>query len=215
MERPWTAATTSCSSEANRLGQNGETVSWSSGGNGIRRVHWEPAGLDGTAETGSGVLQYEGNGLLFDRLRSKWGAIDREGCGVPQNGGNRLVLERLRSKRAPVHREGCGVPRNGLHGLLFIHHLLPRSNLHLLLFIHHRLPPACTCYCSSTVDFLQPPPATVHPRGPIHPASIGYCSTSPPRGPIHQPSTGYCSWSLHGVRFIHPPPASSIGVMFI
>ena len=95
-----------------------------------------------------------------------------------------------------------------VHGLLFIHCLLPRSSLHGLLFIHRRLPPASTCYCSSTVDFLQPPPATVHPRGPVHPASTGYCSTSPPRGPVQlapsrgpiqpalhvrRPSTAYCS----------------------
>ena len=30
--------------------------------------------------------------------------------GVPQNGGNGLVFDRPRSKRDPVHREGSGVP---------------------------------------------------------------------------------------------------------
>ena len=33
--------------------------------------------------------------------------------GVPQNGGNGLVFDRPRSKRDPVHREGSGVPQNG------------------------------------------------------------------------------------------------------
>ena len=33
--------------------------------------------------------------------------------GVPQNGGNGLVFDRPRSKRDPVHREGCGIPQNG------------------------------------------------------------------------------------------------------
>ena len=59
-----------------------------------------------------------------------------------------------------------------------------------LSFIHCRLPPASNYYCSSTVDFLQPPPATVQQQGPIHLASTGYCSTGPPRGPIHRPPTG-------------------------
>jgi hypothetical protein len=43
------------------------------------------------------------------------------------------------------------------------------------------LAPASTRYCSFIIDFLQPPPTTVHL------ASAGYCSTS-----------------LHGVLFIHP-----------
>ena len=36
--------------------------------------------------------------------------------GVPQNGGNGLVFNRPRSKRDPVHREGSGVPQNGGNG---------------------------------------------------------------------------------------------------
>src|SRR5215216_6195000 len=84
-----------------------------------------------------------------------------------------------------------------------------------------------TGYCSSTVYFLQPPPATVHPSstssslhqllfihgGPVHPASTGNCSSNPPWGPVHPASTSYCSTSpprgpvqptLHEV----PPPAT-------
>src|SRR5215216_412877 len=76
---------------------------------------------------------------------------------------------------------GVAYRKTGLHGLLFIHHLLPCSSLHGLLFIHRRPPPASTCDCSSTVDLLQPPPATVHPRAHVHLASTDYCSTSPPR----------------------------------
>ena len=87
---------------------------------------------------------------------------------------------------------------------------------------------ASTGYYSSTVDLLQPPPTTVHPRAPVHPASTahtstGYCSTSPLHGVLfNHPSTGYCSSSpppatvqpaLHGVLFIQPSTGScsSIG----
>ena len=56
--------------------------------------------------------------------------------------------------------------------------------------LHRRPPPASTSYCSSTVDLRQPPPATVHPRAPAHPASTarystGYCSTTPLPSTIH------------------------------
>ena len=143
-------------------------------------------------------------------LRSKRGLVDREGCGVPQNGGNRLVLERYGRNGGPVHRDGCGIPQNGT----------PRDTVHL----HHRPPPASTGYFSSTVDLLQPPPATVHPRAPVHPASTSrystsYCSTRPLHGLLfNHPSTGYCSSSppsstvhpaLHGVvLFIQPSTGS-------
>ena len=63
---------------ANRLGWNGMHG----------RVHRE--GLDGTGD---------GN----------------EAC-VPQNGGNGIVFDRPRSKRDPVHREGSGVPQNEGNG---------------------------------------------------------------------------------------------------
>ena len=39
-------------------------------------------------ETRPGVLHNGGNGLVFDRPRSKRDPVDREGPGVPQNGGN-------------------------------------------------------------------------------------------------------------------------------
>ena len=120
------------------------------------------------------------------------------------------MLERYGRNGGPVHREGCGVPQNGT----------PRDTVHL----HRRPPPASTGYCSSTVDLLQPPPATVHPRAPVHPASTarystGYCSTSPLHGLLfNHPSTGYCSSSpppstvhpaLHGVvLFILPSTGS-------
>ena len=38
---------------------------------------------------------------------------------VPQNGGNGLVFDRPRSKRDPVHWEGSGVPQNGGNILVF------------------------------------------------------------------------------------------------
>jgi hypothetical protein len=148
------------------------------------------------------------------------GPVDREGCGVPQNGGNGLVLERYGRNGGPVHREGCGVPQNGT----------PRDTVHL----HRRPPPASTGYCSSTVDLLQPPPATVHPRAPVHPASTpratppatvqpalstGYCSTTPPRATVHpalhrllfiQPSTGWSCSSSPPRGPVHPAPTGSI-----
>ena len=64
---------------------------------------WEPTGWVGTEcvivfigrawtehpmEMRPGVPQNEGNGLLFDRPRSKQDPVHREGSGVPQNGGN-------------------------------------------------------------------------------------------------------------------------------
>ena len=127
----------------------------------------------------------------MDLLWSKQGPVDREGCGVPQNIGKRLVLERYGQNGGPVHREGCSVPQNGT----------PRDTVHL----HRRPPPASTGSCSSTIDLLQPPPATVHPRALVHPASTArsstsYCSTSPLHGVLfNHPSMGYCSSS--------PPPA--------
>ena len=60
-----------------------------------------------------GILQNRGNGLVFDRPRSKQDHVHREGCGVPQNGGNGLVLECYGRNGGPVHREGCGVSQNG------------------------------------------------------------------------------------------------------
>ena len=146
---------------------------------------------------------------MLDLLRSTRGPVDREGCGVPQNRGNGLVLECYGQNGSPIHREGCGVLQNGT----------PRAILHL----HRRPPPASTGYCSSTVDLLQPPPTTVHPRAPVHPASTacsstGYCSTSPLHGILfNHPSTGYCSSSppaatvqpaLHRLLFNHPSTGS-------
>ena len=102
------------------------------------------------------------------------------------------MLERYDRNGGLVHWEGCGVPQNRT----------PRDIVHL----HRRPPPASTGYCSSTVDLLQPPPATVHQRAPVHPASTtrystGYCSTSPLHGlQFNHPSTGYCSSS--------PPPST-------
>ena len=64
---------------------------------------WEPTGWVGTEcvvvfigrawteqamETRPGVPQNGGNGLVFDRPRSKWDPVHWEGSGVPQNGGN-------------------------------------------------------------------------------------------------------------------------------
>ena len=91
----------------------------------MRRVHGEAtecvvfigrAWTEQAMETRPGVPQNGGNGLVFDRPRSKRDPVHREGSGVPQNGGNRLVLDLLWSKQGPVDREGCGAPQNGGNG---------------------------------------------------------------------------------------------------
>ena len=168
-----------------------------------------------TGHVRNGIL-FIGRGLAYrkteemDLLRSKRGHADGEGCGAPQNGGNGLVLELYGRNGSPVHREGCAVSQNGT----------PRDTVHL----HRRPPPASTGYCSLTVDLLQPPPATVHPRAPIHPASTapppttvqpalstGSCSTTPPASTVHPAlhTTGSCSSTpprapLHRLLFIQP-----------
>ena len=69
--------------------------------------------MEQAMETRLGVPQNRGNSLVFDRPRSEWGPVDREGCGVPQNRQNGLVLECYGQNGGPVDREGCGVPQNG------------------------------------------------------------------------------------------------------
>ena len=89
--------------------------------------------MEQAMETSPGVPQNGGNGLVFDRPRSKRDPVHQEGFGVLQNRGNGpptvgtgvLLIGRgvayrkmdetdlLRSKRGPVDREGCGVPQNG------------------------------------------------------------------------------------------------------
>ena len=144
---------------------------------------------------------------MFELLQLKRGPVDQEGCGVPQNRGNRLLFVLLRSKWG-----SCSSGR--------VWHTAKRDS---------------AGYCSSTVQFLQPPPATVHPpstssslhqllfiqpstgsyssslrRLPFNQAYMGSCLTSPSMGscstsPPRAPSTGY--WSS--------TPTSSIRVLFI
>ena len=177
------------------------------GGNGL--VFDRPRSKrDPVHREGTGVPQKEGNGLVLDLLRLKRGPVDRDGCGVPQNGGNGLVLERYGRNGGPIHREGCGVPQNGT----------PRDTVHL----HRRPPPASTGSYSSSLHR-----ALLHRLLFNHPSTI-YCSSSPPHhgGPVHpplhgHPSTVYYSSSPpphHGVLFIqrqrhrslfiHPPQRS-------
>ena len=81
-------------------------------------------------------------------------------------------------------------------------------------------------YCSSTVDLLQPPPATVHPASTapspatVQPAlSMGSYSTTPPRAIVHPalhhllfipPSTGWSCSSSPPCGPVHPSPTGSI-----
>ena len=77
-------------------------------------VFIERAWTEQPMKTRPGVPQNRGNGLVFDRPRSKWDPVHREGSSVPQNGGNGPPT----SKRGPVDREGCGVPQNRQKGLV-------------------------------------------------------------------------------------------------
>ena len=45
--------------------------------------------MEQAMETRPGVPHNGANGLVFDRPRSKWGPVNRDGPGVPKNGGNR------------------------------------------------------------------------------------------------------------------------------
>src|SRR3954468_22943247 len=75
--------------------QRNASCSW--GGNRMRRVHGEAtkcvvfigrAWPEQAMETRPGVPQNGGNGLVFDRPRSKRDPVHREGSSVLQNGGN-------------------------------------------------------------------------------------------------------------------------------
>ena len=68
-----------------------------------RRVHAEPTGWVGMECI-----------VVFIGSQQAWTEQPMETRpGVPQNGGNGLVFDRPRSKRDPVHREGSGIPQNG------------------------------------------------------------------------------------------------------
>ena len=121
--------------------------------------------MEHAMEMRPGVPQNGGNGLVFDRLRSKWDPVHREGSGVPQNEGNGLCWSATVETGVLFIRRGVAYRKTGLHGILFI----------------------------STVDLLQPPRAPVHPASTAR-YSTGSCSTTPPRAPLHrllfiQPST--------------------------
>src|SRR5215216_5373749 len=62
------------------------------GSNGVVFIGSQPAWTE-QPKRGLAYRRTEETGLLFDRIWSKRGPVNREGSGVPQNGGNRLVLE--------------------------------------------------------------------------------------------------------------------------
>src|SRR3954462_4122639 len=167
-------------------------------------------------ETRHGVPQNGGNGLVFDRPRSKRDLVHREGSGVPQNGGNGppmvetgvLLIGRGVAYRNTKETNLCWSSTVET-GVLFIGRGVAyrKTGLHGILFI-------------STVDLLHPPRATVDllqpPCAPVHPASTarystGYCSTTPPPSTVHPAlhTTGSCSTTpprvpLHCLLFIQP-----------
>ena len=116
--------------------------------------------MEHAMETRHGVPQNGGNGLVFDRPRSKRDPVNREGCGVAQNRGNgpsTVEMGVLLIGRGVVYRKtdetgvlfigrGVAYRKTGLHGILFISIDDP-LNLHGLLFILRRPPPTSTCDC--------------------------------------------------------------------
>ena len=152
-------------------------------------------------ETRPGVPQNRGNGLVFDRPRSKRDPVHREGSGVPQNGGNGpptvetgvLLIRRGVAYRKTDETDLCWSATVET-GFLFIstvdllqppratiHPQSTSSSLHLRLFIHGLL-------------FIQPPPRATPPATVQPPLSTGSCSTTPPRATVHPP--------LHRLLFI-------------
>ena len=134
----------------------------------MRRVHGEAtecvvfigrAWTEQAMETRPGVPQYGGNGLVFNRPRSKRDPVHLEGSGVPENGGNGpptvktgvLLIGRGVAYRKTDETDLCWSAMVEM-GVLFIGRGVAyrKTGLHGILFI-------------STVDLLQPPRATVDP----------------------------------------------------
>ena len=172
--------------------QQNASCSW--GGNGMCRVHGEAtecvvfigrAWTEQAMETRPGVPQNGGNGLVFDRPRSKRDPVHREGCGVPQNGGNGpptvktgvLLIGRDVAYGKTDETDLCWSATVEM-GVLFIGRGVAyrKTGLHGILFI-------------STVDLLQPPRATVHP--PLTSSSL------------------HLRLFIHGLLFIQPPPRAT------
>src|SRR3954462_9953158 len=191
-------------------------------------------------ETRPSVPQNGGNGLVFDRPRSKRDLVHREGSGVPQNGGNGppmvetgvLLIGRgvayCKTEEtdlcwsATVETgvlfigRGAAYRKTGLHGILFISTVDPLQPPRAI--VH----PPSTSSSLHGLLFIQPPPcatppATVQP--PLH--RLLFIQPSTPRCPVQpplhgHPSTVYCSSNPphHGVLFIHPstvtPPPSTV-----
>ena len=71
-----------------RRRDHGEATGWVRTECVVMFIGSQPAWTEQPMETRSGVPRNGGNGLVFDRPRSKRDPVQREGSGVPQNGGN-------------------------------------------------------------------------------------------------------------------------------
>ena len=171
----------------------------------------EETALCSSGHVRNGIL-FIGRGLVYRKTEetyfswSKRGPVDREWCGIPQK---LTCVGALRSKRGSCSSGGVWHTAKRDSMGYYSSPLLTSSSLHGLLFIHRRPPPASTCDCSSTASPLLPPPATAHPRAPVHSASTapspatvkpalstGSCSTTPPQTTVHPAlhhTTGSCS----------------------
>ena len=172
----------------------------------------EETALCSTGHIQNGIL-FIGRGLAFRKTE------ETDLCWTSSGRNEVLLIGRGVAYRKTEETDLCWSAKVEM-GVLFIGRsvVYRKTGVHGILFI-------------STVDLLQPPPATVHPWAPIHLASTarystGYCSTIPLHGLLfNHPSTGYCSSSpppstvhpaLHRVvLFIEAQPARSIGVLFI
>src|SRR3954468_23731249 len=184
------------------LGRNGETAStsWSWGGNGMRRVHGEATEC-----------------VVF--IRTAWTEQAMETRpGVPQNEGNGLVFNRPRSKRDPVHREGSGVSQNGRNGPPTVETgvLLFRRGVE-----YRKMEEADLCWNATVetgvlligrgVAYRKTDETDLLRSKRVSCSSGGVWRTT------KRDSTGYCSSapstpsSFHELLFIHhrPPPAST------
>jgi hypothetical protein len=102
----------------------------------MHRLHWEPTGLDGTAETGCGVPQYGGTDLCLSSYGQNGVLLIGRGVAYHKTEETDLCWSAYGRNGVLFIGRGVAYRKTGLHGLPFIHRLVPRSSLHGLLFIH-------------------------------------------------------------------------------
>ena len=156
---------TSYSSEAYRLGRNGETASCSLGGNEMCHVHQEATeyvvfigsqpGWTEQPKQGLAYRRTEETGPLFDCVRSKWGPVHREGSSIPQKQRKHTCVGVPMVETPSCWSRGVWRTAKQRNRLVLERLQSKRGPVH---------PPSTA--------LLQPPRATIHPPRPP-PASTG------------------------------------------